>query len=106
MGPREDLRGSQLWRAAAAAGIAKVRRRSVVGSADSGGPAAAGDAGSLRHERRARLPTGGRSNPGIPLANPTRAGRAQALEPVGGSVQFCFGGSGLEYFPGRKKLFV
>jgi hypothetical protein len=100
--PREDVRGSQLRGAAVAPGIAKVRRRSVVGSADSGGPAAAGDAGSLRLKRRARFPTGGRSNPGIPLANPTRAGRTSS-ESAGGAYNLVSGEAALICFQAASK---
>ena len=77
---REDLRGSQLWRAAAPARAAEVRRRPTVGSADSGGIAAAGDAGDLSLGRWSWLPTGGGSNPSGPLgilharAGPERSG--------------------------------
>ena len=68
--------GSQLRRAAVAARAAALRRRSAVGSIDSGGAATSGDAGSVRLRRRAGFPTDGRSNPGYPLANPTPTSRA------------------------------
>ncbi len=64
---REDLRRSELRRAAAPARAAEVRRRPTVGSSHSGRTADAGDAGSLSLRRRLGVPSRGGSNPGGPL---------------------------------------
>ena len=67
MDSRENLRRSELRRAAAAARFAKVCRRPAVGSSHSGRTPAAGDTGSLSLRRRPGFSSCGGSNPGGPL---------------------------------------